>query len=55
MDKKIVLNVLTIVFYLLVLSTAITYFIAPTSIWFYYQGFGAVAIRIFTYIIRQIL
>ncbi len=55
MDKKLVLNVLTLLFYLLVAGTAITYFVAPTSIWFYYQGFGAVAVRIFTYIIRQIL
>lgn len=55
MDKKKIVQILTLLFYILVISTATTYFVAPRSVWFYYQGFGAVGVRLFTYIIRQIL
>jgi hypothetical protein len=57
-DQKQINTVLTVIFYLLAAAAIVLYFITPDRnadrLWMY-CGFGAIAARVVTYIMRYLL
>lgn len=54
-DRKQIDKVLTIIFYVLTLAALILYFVTPdraTDITWMYCGFGAIIVRIVSYLMR---
>ncbi|MEG1585267.1 MAG: hypothetical protein RR346_00165 [Bacteroidales bacterium] len=57
-DQKQINTVLTIAFYLLAIAAVILYFITPDKsterLWMY-LGFGAIGVRLITYLMKYLL
>lgn len=55
MEQKKITGWLTLLFYILVGATLITYFVVPDKHVMLYIGFGAIGVRLVTYFIRYFM